>query len=161
MTKIKSRWRKLLHQPNPSMPNSKLSEFIFNQHFKFKHSTIRIGLWNITVHVYRVILAWWKFWLYWRMTKIRQIKKRQFSQLKNLPMSAIELHYRTMPSYSSFPLIFKYPLSDMYFKIHSMTMYKGMLLFTFPNMLIITCIHKYPSTWHYTFQGDQGNDLFD
>ena len=43
--------------------------------------------------VYRVILARWKFWLYWRMTKIRQIKKRQFFQLQNLKMSEIELHY--------------------------------------------------------------------
>ena len=29
------------------------------------------------------------------------------------------------------------------------------------NIVIITCIHKYPSTWYNTFQGDQGNDLFD
>ena len=43
--------------------------------------------------VYRVILARWKFRLYWRMTKIRQIKKRQFFQLQNLKMCEIELHY--------------------------------------------------------------------
>ena len=30
-----------------------------------------------------------------------------------------------------------------------------------PNIVIISCIHKYLSTWHNTFQGDQGNDLFD
>ena len=54
--------------------------------------------------VYRVILARWKFWLYWRMTKIRQIKKRQFFQLQNLKMSEIELHYCVMPSYFYLPI---------------------------------------------------------
>ena len=31
--------------------------------------------------VYQVILAQWKIWLYWRMTKIRQIKNHQSFQL--------------------------------------------------------------------------------
>ena len=55
---------------------------------------------NLPIHtVYRVILARWKFWLYWRMRKISQIKKPQFFQLQNLKMSEIELHFRIMPSY--------------------------------------------------------------
>ena len=64
--------------------------------------------------VYRVILAHRKFWLYWRMTKIRQIKKCQFFQLQNLNMSAIELHYRIMLRYFFLSIkYFKNPLSDM------------------------------------------------
>ena len=51
--------------------------------------------------VYRVILARWKFWLYWRMTKKRQIKKRQFFQPQNLEISEIKSCYGIMPSYLS------------------------------------------------------------
>ena len=49
--------------------------------------------------VYRVILVRWKFRLYLRMIKIRQIKKRQFYQLQNLKLFEIELHHRKIPSY--------------------------------------------------------------
>ena len=72
------------------------------------HLSLHLGLWYTRLHgrwwytVYRVILARWKFWLYWRMTKMRQIKKRQFFQLQNLKMFEIELCYGIMPSYLIF-----------------------------------------------------------
>ena len=79
--------------------------------------------------VYRVILARWKFWLYWRITKIRQIKKRQYFQLQNLKMSEIELHYPIMPIYFYLP-INTLNLNSRYQVINTLDDHKGMLLFT-------------------------------
>ena len=57
---------------------------LYGELMNFYHHNMKRGIkvlievwrWKLNT-IYQVIFTWWKFWLYWRMTKIRHIKMHQ------------------------------------------------------------------------------------
>ena len=76
-----------------------------------KHFQIHVlVIWSVENTVYWVTVVRWKFWLYWRMTKICQFKKHQFF-LTAKPVKCLKLNCIIMPAFYTFPFN---PCSDIY-----------------------------------------------